>query len=142
MKVEPRQSDHFASPGEPHYVQGALVNGWAAYAFARVLHRHWGVHFECLPSSLLRPCKDALAALDQEATRWRGSAEARPAEVLTQSELKDGLSSEEAAHLLQVTNRRVRQLAAIGQLPGQKVKGVWQFDSAAVMALQQQRSLK
>lgn len=118
------------------YIEGALICGWAAYAFARILARHWREEVEDLPPHLRAPLEDALEALDHAARRWeatrRGNAEALPAEAAPSSEHE--LSTREAADVLKVSERRIRQLADAGALVGRKEGPQWRLRKDAVLA--------
>lgn len=125
------------------YVRGALISGWPAYAFARTLRRYWRDAVEDLPPHLREPLEDALVALEfaarefaeeRKAAAASGSAEAVPAEAAITSKCREELTTAEVASDLQVSERRVRQLAGLGRLPGRLVAGRWTFDPGAVAA--------
>jgi len=125
--------------GHPFYVEGAVIDGWAAYALARMVARHGRDEIADLPPHLRAPIEDAAEALQHAGARWaasvRGNAEALAAEMRASSESQDDeLSTEEAADVLNMSGRRVRQLAATGALLGRQRAGRWHFDRRAVIA--------
>jgi hypothetical protein len=118
---------------------GVILDGWELYAITRVLSRHLPEYLEPLPLHLREPIEDRFAECLQMAREWtedrkRGSAEAAPAEVVTDSSQE--LTSTEVATILNVSERRVRQLAEAGALAGHQRKrgGPWIFDRGAVLA--------
>lgn len=135
---------------DPGYIEdAALVAGWPAYRFAKILRRHWQEETEDLPLAMRGALEDDLANIDRAGRAWadrvlaakaRGSAEAVPAEMAASSSCKE-LSTEEVASMLQLTERRIRQLAGIGELPGRRDEaGHWTFDQGAVLALRDKRT--
>ena len=109
------------------YIEGAYLDGWPAYCFARILARHWKDDVEDLPPHLRTPLEDAREALEHAARHYattaRGSAEAAPAETAAPLNHEDSLTTAEVADLLEVTERRVRQLATAGALAGRQRGG-------------------
>lgn len=59
-----------------------------------------------------------------------GSARGGSAEISEQCAYD--LVTADVAHLADLGDRRIRQLAEAGDLPGRKVGGVWQFDAVQV----------
>ncbi len=79
----------------------------------------------------------ALLALVEQvavvARAWRAATSENgipvlPAVDLDDSTADDGLTAAEAARRLNVSERRVRQLATAGKLAGRKFGGAWRFD--------------
>lgn len=133
------------------YFEGAVISDWPAYCFARIIGRHWQDEVEYLPLHLRAPLEDAREALECAARHWaeerkaitaRGSAEAAPAETEAPSTCKDTLTTEEVGAILGVSDRRVRQLARTGELPGREDRGRWTFDKGAVVALKEKRGAR
>lgn len=128
------------------YVESAVIlSGWPAYAINNMLRRHWR-DVEDLPPHLRAPLEDTREAIEHAAQRYarecrRGNAEAARAETEAPSD-KDTLTSEEVADALGVSDRRVRQLAGTGELPGRQVAGKWTFDPGAVVALSRKRGTR
>jgi len=126
------------------YIEGALISGWPAFAFARILARHWRDEVEDLRPHLRAPLEDAREALEHAALHFateRGSAEAAPSEAEATSDCKDRdeLTTAEVADVLKVTERRVRQLAR-DHLNGKRRQGRWYFDRGAVIAYRERKN--
>ncbi|GAA0215539.1 hypothetical protein GCM10009527_009250 [Actinomadura nitritigenes] len=132
------------------YVQGAVVAGGAAVVLDRVLSsRHVVEALEAMAArdpglrAELEAMRDAVRRAAAEAALARvsggggvtGSAETRPGEGAPGSVYEIGTA--EAARLLGLTERRVRQLAAGGL--GRRVGGRWLLDRGLVMAYGQRR---
>jgi excisionase family DNA binding protein len=120
----------------PFYYEGALVPGRPALVIACILRRHWD-DVEDLPPHIRADLEASVTALEYAAKCWRskarGRAEVASAEVVPDSS-QDVLTAGQVAAVLKVTDRRVRQLAAAGQLPGRRDRAGRRFDRAAVMA--------
>ena len=127
--------------GPPYFADVVLLRGWAAYALARLLSRqHEAV--AVLPPHLRAPIEASIEALELAGARWasgRGSAEAVIAETAPDSN-SDEITTEEAGRMLNVTTRRVRQLAAEGRLAGRRRAGRWCFDRGAAAAYVEERT--
>lgn len=108
----------------------AHVSGWPAWFLTKVLEG-------CLNDALARydmpPYRrqqilEAFHDLKAAAEDWRisanGNAETPDAKTLAQSPTDDVLTTEEAADMLNLTPRRVRQL---GPTLGRKINGHWRF---------------
>ncbi|WP_431900227.1 helix-turn-helix domain-containing protein [Nonomuraea sp. bgisy101] len=125
------------------YVDGAVVDGFAAYCLDRILARHLPA---LLAHSNLSPTQRAQlesvkADIRKASRRWEASitsadvsAETTSPEITPSSEW---VNTEQAATLLGMTPRRARQLAAGGL--GVKVRGTWLLDRAAVIEYRQGR---
>jgi hypothetical protein len=122
-------------------VEAAVIDGWAAWAIARMLSSHCREQIEELPAHLRAPLEDATEALQHAGERWaisaRGSTEALPAEAPVTSNCREELTASEVADVLKVTERRIRQLATAGALPGKQKAGRWSFEPGAVLAYQE-----
>jgi len=124
-------------PGSYFVEHGAVVSGWPAFVISRLLSR---CHDDVadLPPHLREPVEEALEAIRGASAAWataRGSAAAMPAEVpVSSTHEPDELDTQEVADMLQVSARRVRQLAADGRLPGRRTRHRWRLDAAAVLA--------
>jgi hypothetical protein len=121
------------------YADGAaIIAGWPAWAIARMLTRSCGDQIADLPALLRAPVEDGLEALRRAGGRWAASAsgnsEAMPAEVPVSSEHDDEISTREAADMLRLSDRRIRQLATDGRLAGRQRQGRWVLDRGAVIA--------
>jgi hypothetical protein len=121
------------------YVEAAVIDGWPAFAIARMLTRSCGDEIADLPAHLRAPIEDATNALRHAGERWatsaRGSAEAALPEAPVPLEHdEDEVSTREAAHMLELSDRRIRQLAADGRLVGRQIQGRWVLDRGAVIA--------
>lgn len=114
----------------------AIVQGWSAYAFARLLRRYWRDEVEDLPPHLRRPLEESLEALRAAGAAWerslRGSAEAPAAEAAVSSDHE--LSTRQAAEVLQVSDRRIRQLLESGALTGRRCGQRWWVDHGSLTA--------
>ena len=139
---------HGAISEPRRYFEGALLSDWPAFAFARILARHWRDDVEDFPPHLRAPLEDAREALERAAQRFdverkaataRGIAEAVPAEAQASSNCRDTMTSAEVAILLGVSDRRVRQLAGMGTLPGRQEQGRWRFDRGPVLEYRARR---
>ncbi len=134
-------------PGPRYYVEGGLVSGFAAWRLGRSIPRYLRDALDDLPPHLRTEVEDAVEAMRYSGQRWaataRGSAAEPPAEAPVCSKQEaDELSSVEVADVLKVTERRVRQLAAAGVLPGRQKAGRWSFDRGAVTAYHEERKQK
>ena len=130
--------------GHPFYVEAAVIDGWPAYAIARLIARHGRDEFADLPPHLRGPIEDAAEALRRAGAAWaasvRGNAEAAAAEMRASSESQDDeLSTEEAATMLDLSERRVRQLIASGAVAARKKHGRHVIDRGAVLAYHEGR---
>ena len=71
------------------YVEAAVIDGWPAWAIARMLSRHCLEEIEDFPAHLRAPLEDATEALQHAGERWaisaRGSAEVVLAEAPVRS---------------------------------------------------------
>lgn len=109
----------------------AHVSGWPAWFLTRVLRKHLGDALDRrdMPPTRRQQVLDAFHDLEAAADDWRtsasGNAETRDAETVAPSGSDDVLTTEEAAAMLNLTPRRVRQL---GPIIGRKVGGSWQFN--------------
>ena len=125
------------------------LHGWPAFAFARILRRHWRDDVLDLPPQLRLPLERALEGLEEQAAAWAeemrrrkggGNEPAGRAETGLHSEW---LSGSEVAALLGVSDRRVRQLAAAGLLSGHRDPlGHWRIERRGVEALRKARCLR
>jgi excisionase family DNA binding protein len=123
----------------------APIAGFGAHWFAILLRAHGPEHLARLQAEVdagrlhpryLADAQQAWAAVDQAADDWLtwrasvgGSAEPRLAEAAAPSEV---ISTREAADMLRVTERRVRQLLAEGRLAGEQRGRVWLVERASV----------
>jgi hypothetical protein len=134
----------------PPYVSGALVSGASAHVIDRVL-RSPNVQqvLDNLPEWLRVEVEATVKAIRRAAADYealpislRRSAEAPVGEIAARSQHigSDGwLDVEQAATLLDVTPRRVQQLAAGGM--GRRVGRIWRLDETAVRAYGQRRQM-
>lgn len=122
------------------YIEAAAVlSGWPAYAFARVLRRELPPLLEALDPALRRPLEESLAALilaaDAYARECRcGTSVPASAELRADSGAMDVMTTDQAADVLGCHARYVRRLALDGRLPGRREHHRWQLDAAAVLA--------
>lgn len=116
-----------------------ILDGWPAFAIARVLQRHWRDEVEDLPPHLREPLEEALSALEQAGRAWaqslRGTAEPAGAEPALDSEV----TTLQAAGRLGVSARMVRKLIGQGALPARRTARGWRIEEGGVAALQDKR---
>ena len=122
-----------------YFAAVAVIDGWPAYAIGRMLARHCHDEIADLPPHLRRPIEDASEALRLAGEAWvsgrRGNPEAGTAETAVPSDGQgDELTTAAAATMLEVTERRVRQLIADGTLTAHKRGGRQMLDRGAVTA--------
>ncbi|MFI7632423.1 helix-turn-helix domain-containing protein [Microbispora rosea] len=121
--------------GRPlRYVEGALVSGFAAHVVDRLLAKHLPMLLRSTPMSEEQRAAlvETRVAVALAADTWAIAAAATPVAAIGSSSPGDEISTAEAAALLGVKERRVRQLAEGGL--GRKVGRVWVLDRAAVLA--------
>ena len=125
-------------PG-PHFFRFCVVlEGWELFAITRVLSRHLPEYLESLPLHLRRPLEDRLAECLAMSREWkedrkRGTAEPAAAALPVESkEMDKPLTTDQAAELLQVSDRYIRKLIASGALPARKDRCGWHVDAGAV----------
>lgn len=128
----------------------AVVSGWPAWAVTWVLRRHLADDLDQLerlsdglPGDRRQEILDAFADLEAAAEDWRasanGNAETPDAETVASSPTDELLTTRQAAEMLDLTPRRVRQLAAAGL--GVKSDGRWRIRRSDVDAYQERASL-
>lgn len=130
----------------------AVIDGRTAELLARLLRgslRH-GLSLQRLASELGMTAEDVEAALLgqlalEQAASWHrarlpraGNAETRGSSVRVASEQM--LDSQRVAALLGRSDRRVRQLAKAGDLPGQRGPFGWRFTPADVAGFRERRA--
>ena len=126
--------------GHPFYVEGAVIDGWAAYSLSRLFTRYCLRQIDDLPPHLRAPIEDAVEAMRRSGNAWaaaRGRPETEPASDLRESRDPDHISTAEAALMLEVTDRTIRTMVADGRLAGRKVRGRLFVDRGAVIAHQE-----
>ncbi len=141
---------------KPPHVQGAMISGPAAYALARVLDPR-KVADDLADKGYDNRWRDlarlAIDAIHIEAARWRSDAKehlARAASArgpeqvpkegeLSSSQAMESITTSQAANILGVSSRRVRTLAARGDIPGKRSGRDWRLEGAAVAALATER---
>jgi hypothetical protein len=124
----------------PYFEACAVVSGWPAHVFADIIAGHRDA-LEGLP--LRSELEDSLDALRRAGEHWisasRNVAAAQP-EIAVSSEHEYGeCTCQEAADALNMTDRRVQQLAKTGRLAGKQKAGRWIFDRGAVIAFNNER---
>lgn len=130
----------------PGYVEGAaLVEGAAAHVLAELLAIPGVRHYlRGRPPELQGAIEEAVTAIRQAARAYEqarasasafGSAETALAEIVQPFERE--IVTREAAALLGLTERRVRQLAAEGM--GRRAGGRWLLDRTAVEEYRRRR---
>jgi excisionase family DNA binding protein len=123
----------------------APVAGFPAAFLAALLRTHGPEHLARLQAEIdagrvhpayAREVRQAWAAIEHAADEWRtwrvsvdGNAEPLPAETPAPSQV---VSTREAAGMLRISERRVRQLLAEGRLAGEQRGREWQIDRASV----------
>jgi hypothetical protein len=117
----------------------ATIDGWPAYRIARILKHHWKEETEDLPFVVLDLLEDYRADRVRGAKAARGNVSGQSAEMAADS--KSEITTAGAADILHLSERRVRQLAGMGKLPGrQDAAGRWSFERGAVKAYKSNRS--
>lgn len=127
----------------PPYVEGALIEGFAAHVLDRVLARHLPAYLAAFPAGQRAELDAARAAIRRAADAYErrpltsvsGSPETHGAETTADSPHE--ISTSEAAVILGITERRARQLAAGGM--GHKAGRAWLLDRSAVLAYRDER---
>lgn len=122
----------------------AIVNGYAARALATWLRAAWGRgDFASLPADGREQVYATVKAIEYAGEAWArrrvaavGNSATLVAAIGAQS--SDDMSIAEAATVLEVKPRRMRQLAAEGL--GHKVGASWVCDRDAVLAEAERRS--
>jgi hypothetical protein len=121
----------------------AVVQGVSAHALDRILARHLPAVLPAMPEWMRVEVLVAQDNIRRAAKAYEslpiaagGSAETDEAEIDPEW-TDDEISTEAAATLLGVSNRRARQLGAAGL--GRKVGPVWVFDRARVLAERRHR---
>lgn len=124
----------------------AIVGGCGALALSRVLRGqlHHGMNLRQVLAEMRLPAAEQAAAvsaaeaLEDAGERWRlarfpqtGNAATCGNRVVAPSKV---MSTQQAANLLHLSERRVRQLAAAGDIPASLVGSRYQFDHDAVLA--------
>ncbi len=120
----------------------ALIGGLPAWAVSSLLRNFPGGVEKALarngvPPARVRDVLRAVEALELVAADWRTGAGAPSAPLLPSGNEErqfadsparsDDMSADDAAVILQRTSRRVRQAAAMGELPGHRERGCWRF---------------
>lgn len=129
---------------------GARVRGCAAAVLVRVLDERLA-HVETLAAAGvvtaqdLTDTREAFAEIREAGQAWvewraaaNGSAEALPAETAPRS--MHEICSDEAAEMLGVSSRRVRQLLAAGLLEGRLAGRTWLVSRPSVLLCREMRS--
>ncbi|MFI7044747.1 helix-turn-helix domain-containing protein [Streptosporangium sandarakinum] len=125
------------------YVEsGALVAGFGAHVVDRLLARYLPPLLQSTPFTAeqrkaLEATRDAIAQAADAYTRQPVAAAATPVAATGPSSTREEITTAEAAVVLGVKERRVRQLAEGGL--GRKVGRVWVMDRAAVLAYRDER---
>jgi hypothetical protein len=131
------------TPAFSAYFEGAaLIGGRPAYLIAQTMRRALEREQRLngggtIPTDLA----EAIVALERAGAVWLGiqaATELAESPESPQAELLVGcssagapppqLTSQAVSGLLDVSDRRVRKLAASGELPGRRVHGRWEFD--------------
>jgi len=139
----------------PNVILGpsAVIDGCGALALSRVLRGelHHGMSLRQVLADMRLPAADQAAALEAAAALEEAGETSR-LERLRQSSgtaATSGnrvraksvpMSTLQAAHLLHLSVRRVRQLAAAGDIPASLVGGGYRLDQADVQAYREARS--
>lgn len=115
------------------YIEGGAVLGGYVAVLAGVALRDAARrgYFDAVPPRARAELLDVIADIERAGRAWKvrvqtGNPETVPAEIGPSS----ALNSEQAAQLLELTPRRVRQLAET--LGGRRARGRWVFDRDAV----------
>ncbi len=140
-------------PASAVYLQGAaVIGGRPAYLIAREMRRMLEREKRISGGGVIpTDLSEALIALERAGAVWLGiqaaaeaveAAEVQQAEVLVGCPSAGGgppLTSQAVSLVLDLSDRRVRQLAASGELPGRLVRGRWQFDRVHINEYQRNR---
>jgi excisionase family DNA binding protein len=121
---------------------GALVDGWPAHFLSSGrVRRLIELELEDLPPVPAELVRETLEACRLAGEAWAERVRARKSEGQNaeaggdlQHEPDEMIDAQEAAHMLDITSRRVRQLAAVGEIPGRKHGAQWRFSRADVAA--------
>lgn len=119
----------------------ALVDGPAAHVIDRVLAAYLPNVLAGLPPWMRAEVEAAKTAIRAAALAYEAlpvAAAGRP-EVITPEADQGWMCVGGAADVLGVSRRRVRQLAASGELGARKVGPVWQLDRSVVLAERRRR---
>ena len=142
------------TPSASAYFEGAaLIGGRPAYLIAKEMRRNLQREMRANGGGrIATDLVEALDALDRAGRVWLAShevAEAAEASEVAGTEALVGcsptgqllpwLSSALVALRLDVSDRRVRQLAQSGELAGRRVRNRWEFDPAVVSEYQRNR---
>lgn len=121
---------------------GAHVAGFPAHVVDRLLHRHVAPLLAGMSPGQRREMEQVLREVRAAADHWTdhtsaaGGSAAVVDAAIEASSLQDELSITEAAEVLGVKERRVRQLAVVWEAQGmaRKVGQAWLLDPTAVLA--------
>lgn len=142
------------TPSASAYFEGAaLIGGRPAYLIAQTMRRTLDRELRANGGGhIASDLAEALVALDRAGRVWLASQEAAEAAEVSEvagTEALVGcpqtvrysppLPSALVALRLGVSDRRVRQLALSGELPGRRVRNKWEFDPAVVSEYQRNR---
>ena len=117
----------------------AVLSGPAAFVIASVLRSRWPAEMvDGLAPTMRATVLAGREAVLRAAAAYRvsacGSAEVPAVEIGAHSEETDWITTTQGAVMLNLTERRTRQLLAAGRLAGVLVGGRWQVDRASVLA--------
>ena len=143
----------------PPYVDAAaIVTGWPAYVLARLLPRDRGAE-RLLRDGLGDRQRDVVLAvvdaIEQASAAWEADATAHvtatdhgrtaaddgsaepvgPRERPPSAPMTETVSTSRAARALHVSDRRVRQMIDLGELPARREGRQWRVDAAALADL-------
>lgn len=135
------------SAPNPYVADAAILTGWPAWVYARLLTADeltQRLERSGIRGDQAAPVLAAHAAIRRAGDTWHqrvsanGSTETVVAETVSPS--LDELTTDEAADMLKLTPRRVRQLIDADELPARRVGNCWRLDPAAVAAMADERT--
>ncbi len=129
------------------YVEhGAIVSGPSALVLAGFLEKHWREWREYaapLSQDMGLAVADTVESINKAAVAYRESVSARASvggsekrksgEVPQDSPAMEWVSTSDAASLLGLSARRIRQLVVLGELTGRRSNGRWQVSRLSVL---------
>ena len=130
-----------------NYVEAAaIISGASALLLAGFLDRYrreWREYAAPLSKGQGLAVADTIESIRRAADAYRetvgkrasvgGSGERKPAEAPQDSAVMEWVSTSDAASLLGLSARRIRQLVVLGELTGRRVNGRWQVDRLSVL---------
>jgi excisionase family DNA binding protein len=124
----------------------AIVEGWPALVIATLLDRPENCEYlEVFPPQGRQVLEDVVDAIRLAGRQWadevrRGTSELTAAEQLPNSEeMKETMTTAQAADALGYSDRYIRRLIDAGALPAHRDSGGWQIDASAVLARREAR---